>query len=150
LLTVSLSKLSCHSPRSEALVFALRLYCYLILQVCVPALWLDRPSSGPRYQSRYQWCFSDVLRHQSEVLNVLWTVVMLSSPRYYTCHWINVSPSGPEPSLLSDVCQTVHSVGSFHLSFHLPFRLPFRLPCRLPFPFPSFPIPPPDLGENIF
>ena len=112
----------------------------------MPALWLVRPSSGPRYQ----WCFSDVLRHQSEVLNVLWTVVMLSSPRYYTCHWITVSPSGPEPSLLSDVCQTVHSVGSFHLSFHLPFRLPFHLPCRLPFPFPSFPIPPPRPRRKYF
>jgi len=50
------------------------------------------PTSGPRYR----WCFSDVLRHQSEVLYVLWTVVMLSSPRYYTCRWINVSPSGPK------------------------------------------------------
>ena len=132
MLTASLSKLSCHSPRSEALVFAHRPYYYLI----------------PR--SVCQLCGWTVLRHQSEVLNVLWTVVILSSLRYYTCHWITVSPSGPEPSLLLDVCLTVHSVGSFHLSFHLPFRLPFHLPCRLPFPFPSFPIPPPDLGENIF
>ena len=109
----------------------------------MPALWLDRPSSGPRYQ----WCFSDVLRHQSEVLYVLWTVVMLSSPRYYTCHWITVSPSGPEPSLLSDVCLTVHSVGSFHLPFRLPFLLSFALSfvlssaLSLSFPFLSPPRP---------
>ena len=149
LLTDSLSKLSCHSPRSEALVFALRLYCYLILQVCVPALWLDRPSSGPRYLR----CFSDVLRHQSEVLCVLWTVVRSSSPRYYTCRWINVSPSGPkyypcsrmsvklsipqDPFICPFVCPF-----SFHLPFHLSFRLPF------PFPFLSYP--PQTSAEIIF
>jgi hypothetical protein len=112
----------------------------------VPALRLDL--SGPRYL----WCFSDVLRHQSEVLCVLWTVVMLSIPRYYTCRWINVSPS--MLSMLSDVCQTVHSVGSFHLPFRLPFLLPFALSSALSsalslsFPFLSYP--PLDLGGNYF
>jgi hypothetical protein len=50
----------------------------------------------PLFGPRYLRCFSDVLRHQSEVLCVLWTVVRSSSPRYYTCRWINVSPSGPK------------------------------------------------------
>ena len=103
--------------------------------------------AGPSFVwSEVPVVLSDDLRHQSEVLNVLWTVVILSSPRYYTCHWINVSPSGPEPSLLSDVCQTVHSVGSFHLPCHLPFRLP----CRLPFPFHFLSYPPPQTSAKIF
>ncbi len=55
------------------------------------------PSSGPRYLV----CFSDVFRHQSEVLCVLWTVVMVSGLKYCPCCWINVSPSGPKYYLCS-------------------------------------------------
>jgi hypothetical protein len=49
--------------------------------------------------------------------------------------------------LLSDVCQTVHSVGSFHLPFRLPFLLSFALSSALSsalsrsFPFLSPPRP---------
>jgi hypothetical protein len=50
---------------------------------------------------------------------------------------------------LSDNCQTVRSVGTFHLPFQLPFLLPFHLhlPFRLPLPFPFLSLPQ-DMFEN--
>ena len=56
------SSLSIDPPSSISSTPFVRSRCGPYLLVCVPALWLVRPSSGPRYQ----WCFSDVLRHQSE------------------------------------------------------------------------------------
>ena len=146
MLTDSLSKLSCHSPRSEALVFALRLYCYLILRsVC-------------------QLCGWTVPRLVRGTCGAFRTSFVIR-PRYYTCYgqWsccpvrgtihavgsMSVRPVR-STSLLTDVCQTVHSVGSFHLSCHLPFRLPFRLPCRLPFPFHFLSYPPPRPRRKYF
>jgi hypothetical protein len=84
------------------------------------------------------------------------------SPRYYTCYgqWSYCPVRGTihavgsmsvrpvrSTSLLSDVCQTVHSVGSFHLPFCLPFLLSFALSfvlssaLSLSFPFLSPPRP---------
>ncbi len=102
------------------------------------------PTSGPK-------CFSDALRHQSEVLCLLWTVVTLSSPRS-TIRAVGSMSVRPVRStiLLSDVCQTVHSVGSFHLPFRLPFLLSFALSSALSLSFPFLSPLPQTLAEIIF
>ncbi len=84
----------------------------------------------------------------------------VTSPRYCVCCglWsccqvrstvravrsMSVRPVG-STIMLSDVCQTVHSVGSFHLPFRLPFLISFALSLSFPFLSP----PPPDLGGNF-
>jgi hypothetical protein len=106
------------------------------------------PTSGPRYLI----CFSDALRHQSEVLCVLWTVVTLSGPKYCTCCWINVSPSGPKYYFALGCLSNCpfRRILSFALSFALsPFICPFFCPFVCPFPFLSFPIPSPKTSANF-
>jgi len=144
LLTDSLSKLSCHSPRSEALVFALRLYCYLILRsVCQLCGW-----TVPR-----------LVRGTSGAFRTSFVI----SPRYYTCYgqWSCCPVRGTIHAVGSmsvrPVRSTLHALGclsncpfrripSFALS---PFICPFVCPFVCPFPFLSFPIPPPQTSAEI-
>jgi len=145
LLTASLSKLSCHSPRSEALVFAHRPYYYLILRsVCQLCGW-----TVPR-----------LVRGTGGAFRTSFVI----SPRYYTCYgqWSCCPVRGTIHAVGSmsvrPVRSTLHALGCLSnclfrriLSFALsPFICPFICPFVCPFPFLSFPIPPQTSAEIIF
>jgi hypothetical protein len=98
------------------------------------------PTSGPRYLV----CFSNVLRHQSEVLCVL-AMDRGHVVRSEVLYVLLDQCQSVRSELLS--VKTVHSVGSFHLPFLLSFALSFALSSALSsalslsFPFLSPPRP---------
>ena len=86
MLIASLSKLSSHSPRSEALVFAPRPYCYLILRsVCQLCGWtVPRLVRGTLYATGFLNFLSFSYHYPSEKSEVLSFATGLLKPLILT------------------------------------------------------------------